>query len=104
MAAARLGARRDVATHYSAATEAVQLGTAMDAPGNKMPFWCLILCCPCKVFSFMFTHLFRNNAAAAFFYLGVIGSGCGYGAVTYIFSFNIDNLICYANLTKWIGR
>ena len=110
--AARLGIRRDVATHYAAPRGAqggeatVQLGRAVDqpVPDNNRACWCMILCCPCTVFSFMFTHLFRNNLATAFFYLGIIGSGCGYGAVTYIVSFQIDSLICYVNLGKWVGR
>jgi len=104
--AARLGARRDIATHYSAQGNTIQLGRAVDqpAPENNMPCWCLIMCCPCNTMSWVFTHLFRNNIAAAFFYIGIIGSACGYGTVTYIFSIKIDNLICYVNLTKWIGR
>ena len=103
--AARLGARRDIATRYSARGDAIQLGRAVGpAPENETPCWSLILCCPCKTVSCFFTHLFRNNMAAAFFYIGILGSGCGYGTVTYICSYKINNIICFANLTKWIGR
>jgi len=110
--AARLGISREVPTHYAAPRRGqggeatVRLGRVVDqpVPDNNRSCWHMILCCPCTVFSFIFTHLFRNNLAACFFYLGIIGSGCGYGAVTYIVSFKIDSLICYVNLGKWVGR
>jgi len=113
--AARLGGPgfgRDIATHYSVRAgavgqppvQSVALGRAVDQPLQPALTVRDICCCPCKIISLVFVHIFRRNLAAIFFYIGVILSGVGFGVSTYILCFKVDSLLCYVNLAKMVGR
>jgi len=113
--AARLGGAgfgRDIATHYSVRAgavgqppvQSVTLGRAVDQPPEPALTVRDICCCPCKIVSLVFVHIFRRNLAAIFFYIGVLLSGVGFGVSTYILCFKVDSLLCYVNLAKMVGR
>ena len=102
MAASR---RLELGTRYNPKSETVQLGIAHEAtpPPNQSWFKC-VMCCPFEVSAWIYLNIFQATPAAALFYLGIFGTGGGYGVTTFLFSYKIDSIICFANLTKMVGR
>ena len=100
-----MAARRvKLGTRFDPKGESVTLGRAIEpTPQNRSWIQC-VLCCPFQVTAWIYIHIFQSNPAACFFYLGIMGTGGGYGVTTYVFSYEIDSILCFISLTKMVGR